>query len=239
VTNRAAHISPLIHARVAGLMGFVLLVSGSFAGYVYTRLVVPGDAATTADNITAYESLFRLGIASGLIMYIGFIMYVWVLYPLLKPVNKNLALLMVILALIGVPIAMLNHINLSAALLLLDNADYLKAFTTDQNHAHMMFFLDLSKQGGLIGAIFWGLWLFPLGLLVFKSGCFPRILGVMLVIGCFGYLILCVQRFFFPDYAALAYSRYAAHIGELSWMFWLLIKGVNVEQWSKLALESA
>jgi len=199
---------------------------------------VPGDAATTANNIMASEMLFRLGIVSGLLMYVVFVFGVSVLYKLLEPVNKDHAALMVILALVGVPIAMLNQINQSAALLLLSGADYLKVFGADQIHAQVMFFLDLHKHGGLVGAIFWGLWLFPLGFLVFKSGFFPKLLGVLLMIGCLGWLIVPLQRFLFPSYETMAYSRFAAHIAELSWTFWLLIMGVNVEQWKKRAVES-
>lgn len=239
MTNRTADTSPLIYARVAGLLALITLISGSFAGFVHTRLVVPGDAVTKANNIMASESLFRLGIVSSLIMYTVFIFYVLVLYRLLKPVSKNHAVLMVLFALVGVPIAMLNEINQSAVLLLLSGADYLKVFAADQIHAQVMFFLNLHKYGGLIAVIFWGLWLFPLGLLVFKSGFLPRILGVLLMVGCFGWLIVFLQRFLFPSYEALAYSRFAAHIAELSWMLWLLIKGVNVEQWEKRALEFA
>jgi hypothetical protein len=134
---------------------------------------------------------------------------------------------------------MLNQINQFAALLLLSGADYLKVFAADQIHAQVMLFLGLHSKGNLIGVIFWGLWLFPLGLLVFKSGYFPRVLGVLLMIACFGWLILFLQRFLFPGYEALAYSRFVAYIAELSWVLWLLIKGVNVEQREKRALESA
>jgi hypothetical protein len=239
MTNRTTEISPLIYARVAGLLALVILASGSFWGFVNGRLVVPGDAATTANNIMAFESLFRLGIVSSLIMYAVFIFYVLVLYKILKPANKNHAVLMVVLALVGVPIAMLNQINQFAALLLLSGADYLKVFPADQIHAQVMFFLNLHKHGGLIGVMFWGLWLFPLGFLVFKSGYFPRVLGVLLMIGCFGWLMVVLQRSLFPGYEAMAYSRFAAHIAELSWMLWLLIRGVNVELWQKRALESA
>jgi hypothetical protein len=231
--------SPLVRARVAGLLALVILVSGSFGGFVHAKLVVPEDAVTTANNIRASESLFRLGFASGLVMYTFFILYVVVLYQLLKKVNKTHALLMLSFALVGVAIAMLNQVNQSAALLLLSGVDYLKAFTADQIHAQMMIFLRLHSNGNLIGAIFWGLWLFPLGLLVFRSGYFPRILGILLMIGCFGWLVVVVQRFLLPGYPALAYSRFAAHIAELLWMVWLLIKGVNVEQWQKSSLESA
>lgn len=239
MTSRVTERSPLFYARLAGILALICLISGSFAGFVNTKLVVSGDAERTAKNIIASESLFRFGFVSVLILYTVFIVYVWVVYRLLKPVNKNLALLMLIFALVGVPIAMLNQINQSAALILLSGDNYLKTLPTDQIHAQVMFFLNLHKHGGLIGAIFWGLWLFPLGYLVFKSGYLPKMLGVLLMIGCFGWLLVFVQRFLFPDYEALAYSRFAAHIAELSWMLWLLIKGVNVEQWNKRALESA
>lgn len=239
MTKPGTKRSPRFYARVAGILALICLISGSFAGFVNTKLVVPGDAEKTAKNIIASESLFRFGFVSVLVLYTVFIVYVWVVYRLLKQVNRNLALLMLIFALIGVPIAMLNQINQSAALILLSGDDYLKVLPADQIHAQMMFFLNLHKQGGLIGAIFWGLWLFPLGYLVFKSGYLPKLLGVLLMIGCFGWLIVVVQRFLLPDYEALAYSRFAAHIAELSWMLWLLIKGVNVEQWNKRALESA
>ena len=223
--------SPLIYARVAGTLGLIMLASGSFAASVHARLVVPGDAATTARNILASEWLFRCGIVSGLAMYVAFVLYVSVLYKLLRPADQDHAALMVVLALLGVPIAMLNQVNQSAALLLLSDAEYLKAFGVDQVHAQVMLFLGLHRHGGLVGVIFWGLWLFPLGLLVFKSGFFPRVLGVLLMIGCVGWLIVPIQRFLFPGCEVLAYSRFAAHIAELSWMGWLLTRGVDVEKW--------
>lgn len=230
--------SPLLYARGAGLLALCTLILGSFAGFVSTRLVVRGDAVLTADNIAASESLFRLGVVGGLAMYVVFILYVLVLYKLLAPVDTNHAVLMVVFALVGVAIAMLNQVNQAAALLLLSGADYLTALTADQIQAQVMLFLGLHLHGGLIAAIFWGLWLFPLGWLVFRSGYFPKILGVLLMIGCFGWLILFLQRFLFPSYEAVGYSRFAAHVAELTWMLWLLIKGVNVERWEELAVAS-
>lgn len=125
------------------------------------------------------------------------------LYKLLKSVNKNQAVLMVILALVGVPIAMLNMLNHFAALLLLSGADYLTAFTADQLQALVMFFLDLLDHGFFIDFIPWGLWLFPLGYLVFKSGYIPRILGVLLIIAGIGYLIDFVTLFLFPNFITI------------------------------------
>ncbi len=235
--NRISETSPLILARVAG---FLYLISMPFAifsiMYVPSILIVPGDAATTANNIMASESLFRSGIVSSLIGQMIFILLVLVLYKLLKPVNKSHALLMVILWLVGVPIAMLNELNQFAPLLLLSGADYLTALDSDQLYAHMMFFLDLHDDGIFIAQIFWGLWLFPLGYLVFKSGFLPKILGILLIIACFGYVIDSFTIFLFPNFKGIALFTFW---GELLFPLWLLIKGVNVEQWEKHALESA
>jgi hypothetical protein len=205
--------------------------------YVSNTLIIPGDATTTANNILASESLFRLGIVSALITQLIQIFVVLVLYKLLKPVNKKLAVLMVIFILVGVPIAMLSELSRFAALLLLSGADYLAAFTADQLHAQVMHFLDIREHGISIAGIFWGLWLFPMGYLVFKSGYIPRILGILLMIGCFGYLIESVILFLFPsiDVTISLYTFW----GEVLFPLWLLIKGVNVEEWEKRALDSA
>jgi hypothetical protein len=224
-------------ARVAGFLSLLVIVFGIFAEFVRQSLIVPGDAATTVNNIMASESLFRLGFVIDLIHYTILMLLPLALYKLLKPVNKNHALLMVILVLVGVPIAMLNLLNQFAALLLLSGADYLTVFEADQLQALVPLFLDLQRHGVFIAQMFWGLWLFPLGYLVFKSGFLPRILGVLLMIACFGYLIDVVLFFLFPDFGATI-SQFT-FIGELLLALWLLIKGVNVEQWEKRALESA
>jgi hypothetical protein len=205
--------------------------------YVPSNLVVPGDAATTASNLMASETLYRLSIVTALLIQIVNIFVVLALYQLLKPVNRNMALLMVIFILLGAPIAMLSELNQFAVLVLLSGADYLTVFTTDQLQALAAFFLDLHDHGVSIASIFWGLWLFPMGYLVFKSGFLPRILGILLIIGCFGYLIDFFAPFLFPNFRVTV-SQFT-FIGELLLPLWLLIKGVNVEQWEKRALESA
>jgi hypothetical protein len=230
-------INPNRIARVAGILYLIIFCLGIFAElFVRQSLIVPGDAATTVNNIMASESLFRISLVSDLIRHTFLILLPLVLYQLLKPVGKNIALLMVIFALAGVPIALLNMLNHFAALLLLSGADYLTAFEADQLHAQVMFFLDLYEYGAFIPQ-FLGLWLLPLGYLVFKSGFLPRILGILLMIGCFGYVTDAVLFFLFASSAATL--SLFAFIGELLFALWLLIKGVNIEQWEKLALESA
>jgi len=230
-------MNPNKTARIAGFLSLIMIPFAIFGIlWVRTNLIVPGDAVATFNNIMASESLFRLSIGSALMVQIGHILLVLILYKLLKPVNKNHALLMVILLLVGAPIAMLNELNRFAALLLSSGADYLTAFTADQLPAQVMLFLDLHEYGVFIATIFWGLWLFPFGYLVFKSGYIPRIFGVLLIIAGLGYLIDFVAFFLFPNFPPIGQFMTWA---EVFWPFWLLIKGVNVEQWEKRALESA
>lgn len=205
--------------------------------FLREALIVPGDAAATATNIVASRSVFTLSIVMDLIVQVVFIFLVLALYKLLKPVNKNQAVLMVVLFLVSVPIAMLNVLNQFAALLLSSGADHLTAFPAEQLQALVPFFLELSEYGIHIAYIFWGLWLFPLGYLTFKSGFLPRILGIYLMISCFGYLIDFVTFLFLPNFG-VSINMFTGW-AELFLCLWLLIKGVNVEQWEKRATESA
>jgi hypothetical protein len=225
-------------ARLAGFL-YVLTIPLSVFGFFYvpSRLIVPGDAAATATNIMASEGLFRSGIVSWLIAQTIFVVLPLVLYKLLNPVNKTHALLMVIFILLAIPIAFINEVNNLAVLLLLSGADYLKLFQVDQLRAQVMFLLDLHGQGIGIARVFWGLWLFPLGYLIFKSGFLPRILGVIVMMGCFGYLIDSAIFFLLPNVDAAV--SHVTGLGEILLALWLLIKGINVEQWEKRALESA
>ncbi|HEX6480534.1 MAG TPA: DUF4386 domain-containing protein [Ktedonobacteraceae bacterium] len=236
--TRTVETSPLLRARVAGFLYLSLLPFDVFGSlYVPSILIVPGDAAATARNIMASESLFRFGIVSALIGQIVVILVGLALYQLLKPVNKTMAVLMVILNLVATPIAMLNELNHLAILLLLHDPYHL---TADQLHAQVSLFLNLHANGLDIVGLFWGLWLFPMGYLVFKSGFLPRFLGVLLIIGCVGYLIQSFTAFLLPNLEGnIAWLAVLTSWGELLLSLWLVIKGVNVEQWKKRARESA
>src|SRR5215213_10079133 len=170
MTTRTADVSPLVRARVAGLLYFITNLPAPFALlYLPSRFIVRGDAVTTAHNILASESLFRLGIVLNLFTPVGNLILVLALYQLLKVVNKSIAALMVMFSMAAVPIAMLNEVNQLAVLQLLNGVDYLRVIPTDQLQALAYLFLRLHGQGFLIAQIFWGLWLFPMGYLVFKS----------------------------------------------------------------------
>ena len=150
--------------RFAGLLYVVTSIFGFFAmGYVPSKLIVHGDAAATANNISASETLFRLGVASQLIGMAGFIFVALALYELFKEVDRRQAELMVILIVVSVPIAFLNEVNSMAALLLVRGADFLSVFEKAQRDALAMLFLNLHGRGLMFSELFWGLWLFPLG----------------------------------------------------------------------------
>ena len=235
MTTRPAEISPLVRARVAGAL---YLISNIFAPftllYLPSRFIVRGDAAATANNVIASESLFRFGIVGNLFTFIANIFLALALYQLLKVVNRNMASLMVISFLVGVPIAMLNELTQLAILQLLGGADYLKAYPTDQLQALAYLLLRLHDQGLLIAHIFFGLWLLPMGYLVFKSGFIPKIVGVLLVIAGVGYVVQSFAAFLGYNVNIILFTG----LGELVFLLWLLIKGVNVEQWKKRALET-
>lgn len=231
MTNHITDLSQRKAVRVAGLLYLLVIVFGIIAEFfVRQSLIVPGDAAETAHNIMANEWLFRIGFVSDLIMITCLLLLALALYVVLKPVNKNIASLMVLIVLVGTAIAGINMLNQFAALILLSGADYLKVFGADQLHALAGLFLNLHEAGTYIAQILsWGPWLFPLGYLVFKSGYFPRILGVLLMIACFGFLIKGLQYFLVPDYEVITYPGIAvATIAEFSFCGWFLLKGAKI-----------
>ncbi len=223
-------------ARLAGLLYLVLALLSAFGlVYVPSMLIVPGDAAATAHNIVAGEALFRLGFVSNLLAFTVNVFVALLLYKLLKPVHQGMAALMVILILVGLAIAMLNELNQFAALLILGGAGPLTAFTAVQLQALAALFLDMYQHGFSIAHIFWGLWLFPLGYLVFKSGFLPKVIGLLLIIAGVGYLVDFTLFFLFPG-ITVTVSEFT-FVGEVLLLLWLLIMGVNVEKWEKHTLE--
>ena len=230
-------INPNKTARVAGCLYLMLFPLGIFGIiYVPSSLIVLGDAATTASNIMANELLYRLSIVTALTLQIVYIFLALALYKLLNPVDKNNAVLMVILVLVAAPIAMLNELNHVAVLLVLSGSDLLTTFSLDQVQASVPLFLNLHEHGVFIAQIFWGLWLFPMGYLIFKSNFLPKALGILMIIGGFGYLVDSFVYFIFPDFD-VTFSEFT-FLGELLLPLWLMFKGVNHEQWEKYALKS-
>ena len=219
-------------ARIAGLLYLVLIVTGFFSlRYVPSKLIDWDNAATTFNNIVASETLFRLGILAGIIGYTGFLILPVVLYKLLSHVNKTYAVGMVLLAVVSVPLSYAYLLDKFAVLTLIHKSNFLNVFEADQLQVQVLLHLHYYDNGILLASIFWGLWLFPFGYLVYKSGFLPKILGIFLMIGCFGYLIDFLGHYFMTDkYDGMGISnlvRLPGSIGELGICLWLLIMGVK------------
>jgi hypothetical protein len=217
-------------ARISGLTYLILIITGIFGlVYIPSTLIVWSSPDVTASNIKASEFLFRLGILSEIICFLAFILLPLFLYELLKSVSRIASALMVIFALISIPVAFINILNKINVLLLLSGAEYLNKIPQDQLHSQVMYLLASFNNGTMLSNIFWGAWLFPLGYLVFKSNFLPKILGIFLMVGCFGYLIEFVTRFLFSVTEIPWYVSLPSSIGEFGICLWLLIFGVKKE----------
>jgi hypothetical protein len=218
-------------ARIAGLLYLVVVVTGMFSlAYVPSQITVRGSALATVNNIVAAESLFRLGIASELIQYTVWLMLPFVLYRLLHKVNGNAAVLMVALVIVSVPISFVNVAHKLDVLSLLGGAHTMPTLTRGELNAEMILSLDAYNNGLLIAKIFWGLWLFPFGYLVCKSGFLLRVLGILLMMGCFGYLIDFFAGLLVPGYTETVIPGFIllpASFGEIGICMWLLIMGAK------------
>jgi hypothetical protein len=215
--------------RLAGLLYVLASIVGIFGLlYVPSKLIVDGNAVETARNIASSETLFRLGIAGHLIGEALFVFVALALYDLLKAVNHRNALCMLTLILVATPMAFLNELNAIAAIVLVHGANFLSVFDEPRRDALAMLFLNVHAYGFDIAGIFWGLWLFPLGLLVYRSGFLPRILGVALMANCFAFLISSLTSLVLPHYEVLVHGWMRPfHFGEQAFMLWLLIMGAK------------
>ncbi|MBZ5689243.1 MAG: DUF4386 domain-containing protein [Acidobacteriia bacterium] len=215
--------------RFAGLLYVLTSIIGFFAmGYVPGKVIVHGNAAATASNISAHETLFRLGIAGGLVGQAAFIFVALALYDLLKGVSRRHASLMLLLIVVSVPIAFVNELNSIAALVLVRGADFLSVLDKTQREVLAMLFVKLHGQGFVVAEMFWGLWLFPLGLLVYRSRFLPRFLGVWLGLAGVAWVVLSLTGILLPQYQDKV-DKYLqpAIIGEIVFMLWLLIMGAR------------
>lgn len=218
-------------SRIAGIIYLGVVLTGLFSLlYVPSMLINYENAALTFENISNSETLFRLGIASGLLCYTFFLFLPLVLYKLFKDTNENMAKLMVLLALISVPMYFINVQNELSALSIINNPNYLKGFTQEQIQSQVLFYIVQYDNGMRLIHFFSGLWLFPFGYLVYKSDFLPKFFGILLMLGCIGYLINFFGRLLIHDYSELGVSSYIslpASIGEIGICLWLLIKGAK------------
>lgn len=221
------------NARIAGLLYILASVVGVVRLlYIPSTLFVAGNATATAANIGAHEFLFRMGIVSSLFAAVLWLFVPLALYRLLRGVDQSLAVLMVILgSLMQVPLFFVNSVTDAAALLFVRGGGYLSAFDQVQRDAFARLFLDLHHQLDLTNLMFAGLWLFPFGLLVYKSRFLPRFLGVWLMIACFGWLAFSLTGLLFPAYEDRAFSiTQPITLGEVATMLWLVIMGAGQQR---------
>jgi len=215
------------NARIAGVLYLITVLSGVISlVYVPSELIVWENATKTYNNIVARETLFKLSVLSDIILYTTFIFLSLALFKLLRKTNVAIAVIMVVLVLISVPISFVNLINK------LDILSIIHA-TSDLSHKYsaIMTHLESHNNGILVVEIFWGLWLFPFGYLIYKSGFIPKIMGVFLMLACFGYLADFFGYFFFPDsFGTTVIPMFASltqALGEMGICLWLLIIGVR------------
>ena len=218
-------------ARIAGLLYLLASIPAPFALiYVPSKLVVLGDATATADHIRASENLLRLGIGCDLTGSIIFIFVVLALYHLFKPVSERYALAMATLLLISMPVSFASVISELGGLITAKGGNFLAGFDKHQIDNLAYLFFSLRNQGILIAQVFWGLWLFPFGILVIRSGFIPRFIGYLLFIAGCGYVADSFTALVLPDYRDLVNPIAGIlEFAELSIILWLLIWGARVK----------
>lgn len=220
--------SPVWLARLAGLTYVILIVSGIFGiAHVPATLVEWKDPATTVSNIKNAELLFRLAIASQAICFISFIVLPILLYKLLGRESITAGFFMVAFALISVPVSLMSVVQYVNVLHLISDSPYLQGMPSDAIHWQVMQSLAVANNCGTITNIFAGLWLFPFGYLVAKSRLLPKVLGILLMVGCVGYLYEFFAGFILEIGASPWYVTLISNLGGFAVALWLLVLGVR------------
>jgi hypothetical protein len=216
-------------ARLAGVLYLSTAVTAPFSLiYVPRTLIVPGDAAATAEKLLAHEALFRWGVAADLIAGATLIVVVLLLRRLLSVVSRTQASAMAVLFLVSVPVGLIKLVHELGALAVLRGTDLSSAFAEPQREALAMLLLRLAGPAVVVAELFWGLWLFPFGMLVIRSGFLPRVLGALLIVNGCAYVALSLTSLLLPEYAgALGGYLFPAQFGELWIALWLATKGIR------------
>ena len=235
--TRTIETSPQIYARAVGLLYLIVITAGIISQmFISGKIVVDGDAAATATNILNHKDLFQLGYTIYLIEMTSQIAQMVIFNLLLRPVHRSVALLALAFGLVGVVIKTLSRLFYIAPLLILGDAHYLGVFSVEQLRALALLLLNVNEQGTAMAVTFFGFSALLNGFLIFRSGFLPRFLGILSIIGGLGWLTFLYPPF---GYQLNLYILVIAFIGSISQILWLLIKGVDTEQWKKRALESA
>ena len=239
MANETVEASPQAYARIGGALYVVIIVLGAFAeGFVASKLIASGDAATTAHNIMAAPGLWQLSVVSDLIIVLCAVPLLWIEYLLLRPVSKQLVLLAVLFNLVSLAVEAVSKLFLLVVMPTLGNADYLKAFEPQQLQVLANLAFRSHEIAFNIALIFFGFTCLVNGYLIFKSGYFPKAIGILMQIAGLSYLIACFAALFAPAFAQLIIPAILIPplIGESSFCLWLLIKGVDVGKWNERML---
>jgi hypothetical protein len=230
--QRVAEASPRPRARITGVVYLLYFLTAVFGEFLLRGLVVDGDAAATATNILAHQSLFRLGLATGLIATACYIAVTALFYGLFKPVSRSLSLLGAFFSLVGCAILAFGSLFQLAPLVLLGGSPYLNVFKVEQLRALALMFLELNTQAGNICVVFFGVYCLLIGYLIFRSAFLPRILGGLMALAGLGWL-----TFLSPPLAShlSPYNLVLGFLAELLLCLWLLVMGVNVQRWKEQA----
>jgi hypothetical protein len=238
ITTRVSDMSPQSYARIGGVLYLITIVVGIFnEAFVKGKIIVAGNAMATAANLRSMESLWRIGIAGQMLMVICTVTLTLVLYVLLRPVNKNLALLATFFSLVASAVDSAYSLHLVEALFPMGNAEYLKAFTPDQLNAMVSLSLKSHALGYGNGLLMFGPFFLATGYLIFKSSYFPKAIGILYQIAGVAYMTNGFVLILAPGFANQIFAIIVlpVFIGEASFCLWLLIKGVNMDRWRAMA----
>jgi hypothetical protein len=239
MTSQSPEASPQTYARVGGVLYLFIIVAALFGeGFVRGSLIVPRDPTATANNILGSEMLFRVGLAGEMLTCVCDVALAMILYFLLRPVSRNLALLAAFFRLTFVGIYGVAKLFEIAALAALGGTDYLKAFEPQQLHDLAYLSLRVHSLGYGASLLFFGFCCVVFGYLIYQSGYLPKILGALLVIGGVGYVVFSLAQILAPAFAAMYLFPWAmlpAFPAELGLALWLTVKGVDVPKWKERA----
>jgi len=229
--------SPQLYVRLGGLMYLFIIIGGIFSElFIRGKLVVSGDAVATSNNIIQSFSLWRIGIGADLLMHVLDIPLMLIIYLFLRRVNKNIALLILLFNLIQTAVLAADILNLVAAMLPLENAVYLKAVDPNVWMAQSYLSIKLHNYGLGVGLIFFGFVCILEGYLIYKSRFFPRWIGILMQIAGACYLVNSLSLLLAPAIAGMIFPVILVPclVAELSFCLWMIIKGINIQQWNKL-----
>lgn len=230
--------SPRATARMAGVFQFLEGLTATYGQVlVFGGLIVSGNAAATAANILGHQRLFWLGFASSIIGIVCHLVWALLMYELFKPVSRRISLFALLVIVVGCAVQALTVVFYLAPMLVLHSGNSLAALSSDQLHALAYVFIRLNGYTFNTYLVFFGLWCFLIGTLIFRSTFMPRILGVLLCISGIGWMMYLVPPVAMPLF--MPYLAGASAIGELPLLFWMLVMAVNAEKWHAQAAASA